>query len=227
MRRLGGRFAVSLEIELKRQTSRELFKWFLAAVLFGAPISYAVAARAYHELLTAGASSARAILRIGWRGLVEILDRAGYVRYDEKTATKLLTVCQRLLDGYAGDLGAVQHAAVDEADLERRLMALGPGVGPATATIFLRELRGIWAKAEPLPCAMGTRAAYDLGYVPARMRYPARILEQLREVWREAGGRAGDFADFETALVRHGIALRRAQHGMAPTRRTRAAERRA
>ena len=80
MRRLGGRFAVSLKIELKRQTSRELFKWFLAAVLFGAPISYAVAARAYHELLAAGASSARAILRIGRRGLVEILDRAGYVR---------------------------------------------------------------------------------------------------------------------------------------------------
>lgn len=227
MRRQEGRFAASLGIELEQRNSAELFKWFLAAVLFGAPISHAVAARTYHELLAAGASSARGILRTGWHGLVEILDRGGYVRYDEKTATKLLTVCQALMDGYAGDLVALAQAAADEADLERRLMALGPGVGPVTVTIFLRELRGIWAKAEPLPCAMGIDAAYDLGYVPVRVNHPARILERLKEIWHEAGGRASDFADFETALVRHGISLRRARHRRPLMQRTGATERRA
>ncbi|HXX13110.1 MAG TPA: hypothetical protein VEK05_16480 [Burkholderiales bacterium] len=227
MRRLGGRFATPLGIELKQRDSAELFKWFLAAMLFGAPISHVVAARTYRELAAAGASRPQALLRIGWRGLVGILDRGGYVRYDEKTATKLLTVCQALMDGCAGDLVALEQSAEDETDLERRLMALGSGVGPVTVTIFLRELRGIWAKAEPLPCAMGIHAAYDLGYVPARINHPARILERLKEVWREAGGRASDFADFETALVRHGISLRRARHRRPSMQRTRATERRA
>ncbi len=167
--------------------------------------------RAYRELVAAGASSPGALLRTGWRGLVEILDRAGYVRYDEKTATKLLTVCQALVDGYASDLRAVEHAAADSTDLERRLMALGPGIGPVTVAIFLRELRGIWSKADPLPCGMGIRAAHDLGYVSARMHEPARILDRLEEIWSHAGGKASDFADFETSLVRHGISLRRAQ----------------
>jgi len=180
-------------------------------VLFGAPISHGVAARAYRELVAAGASSPGAVLRAGWRRLVEILDRAGYVRYDEKTATKLLTVCQTLVDAYSGDLRAVEQAAADPPDLERRLMALGPGIGPVTVAIFLRELRGIWSKADPLPCAMGIRAAHDLGYVPARIHEPARILERLEEIWSHTGGKASDFADFETSLVRHGISLRRAQ----------------
>lgn len=209
--RLGGRFASTLGIDLESRKPQELFKWFLAAALFGAPISHAVAARAYRELVAAGASNPEAVLRTGWRGLVEILDRAGYVRYDEKTATKLLTVCRALADIYSGDLRAVDRAASDSSDLEQRLMALGPGVGPVTVAIFLRELRGIWPKADPLPCDMGMRAARDLGFVPVRMRDPARILERLKDIWSNAGGRASDFADFETSLVRYGISLRRAQ----------------
>jgi endonuclease III len=151
------------------------------------------------------------VLRTGWRGLVNILDRAGYVRYDEKTATKLLTLCQALVDGYSGELHAVERAAADATDLERRLMALAPGIGPVTVAIFLRELRGIWSKADPLPCGMGIRAAHDLGFVPAQIHDPTRILERLKAVWSDAGGRTSDFADFETSLVRHGISLRRAQ----------------
>jgi len=211
VRHLGGRFASALGIDLKSGKRDELFKWFLAAVLFGAPISHAVAARAYGELAKAGASTPVAVLRRGWRGLVEILDRAGYVRYDEKTATKLLTLCQALVDGYAGDLRAVERKAADSTDLERQLMALAPGIGPVTVAIFLRELRGIWSKADPLPCGMGILAAHDLGYVSAQTHDPARVLERLESVWSRAGGKASDFADFETSLVRHGISLRRAQ----------------
>ncbi len=213
--RLGGRFATALGIDLRSRKRQELFKWFLAAVLFGAPISHAVAARACRELVAAGASSPEAVLRNGWRGLVQILDRAGYVRYDEKTATKLLTVCQALVDVYSGDLRAVHRAANDSSDLEQRLMALGPGIGPVTVEIFLRELRSIWPKADPLPSSMGMRAARDLGFVSVRMHDPARILDRLKDIWSNAGGRSSDFADFETSLVRHGISLRRAQAGTA------------
>jgi hypothetical protein len=210
VQRLEGRFANGLGIDLRSSKRQELFKWFLAATLFGAPISHGVAARTYRELVAAGASSPEAVLRIGWRGLVKILDRAGYVRYDEKTATKLLTVCRALMDNYAGDLRALEHAATDPRDLEQRLMALGHGIGPVTAAIFLRELRGIWLKADPLPCGLAVLAARDVGFVSVRMRNPARILERLKEIWAGAGGRASDFADFETSLVRHGILLRRA-----------------
>jgi len=211
VRRLGGRFATELGIHLRSRGREELFQWFLAAVLFGAPISHAVASRAFHEMVAAGASTPGALLRAGWHRVVQILDRAGYVRYDEKTATKLLTLCQVLLDAYSGDVRAVAHAAAGAWGLEQRLMALSPGIGPVTVGIFLRELRGIWSKAEPPPCAMAIAAACDLGYVSARVRNPVSILGRLEQVWRRAGGKAGDFADFETSLVRHGIALRRAQ----------------
>jgi hypothetical protein len=110
--------------------------------------------------------------------------------------------------GY-GDLRAIERAARDPADLEQRILDLGSGIGPVTANIFLRELRGLWPKAQPKPSELVVRAARDLGFVPARVRDPGRILERLRARWAADGGRAADLPDFEAALVRHGIALRR------------------
>ena len=97
--------------------------------------------------------------------MVDVLDRGGYVRYDEKTAAKILRICQAVVDRYGGDLHALERAARNPSDLEQRIMDLGSGIGPVTANIFLRELRGIWPKAQPKPSELVVRAARDLGLV--------------------------------------------------------------
>lgn len=206
---LGGSFAAMLGIDLASGRPQEIYKWFLAAILYGARISEAVASATYREFARAGVLSPRAVMKTGWDGLVKILDRGGYVRYDFKTATKLLGINDALLKAYGGDLNALHAAASDPADLERRLMALGAGIGEVTAGIFLRELRGIWSKAQPLPAELVLRAARDLGYLPGGLHDRRAALAALQKRWQHAGMAASAFREFEAALVRHGIAVRR------------------
>lgn len=67
----------------------ELFKWFLACLLFGKPIQQEVAKRTYLEFEKEGLITPDKILKTGWNQLVKILDNGHYVRYDFSTATKL------------------------------------------------------------------------------------------------------------------------------------------
>jgi endonuclease III len=206
---LGGKFSTALGIRLAPKEPAQTFKWLLASVLLGARISSEIAQRTYREFERAGLVSPQAILKAGWRRLVDVLDRGGYARYDEKTATKLLAICKAVIDRYGGDLHAIQLAARDGSDLEQRIMDLGSGIGLVTANIFLRELRGTWPKAKPEPSELVVRAARDLAFLPGRVQDPKRILESLQAAWTADGGTARSFPDFEAALVRHGIALRR------------------
>jgi hypothetical protein len=204
----GGRYASALGIDLGGGRASEVFKWFLASILYGARISQGTAAQTYREFVRARVLSPRTILKTGWDGLVQILDRGGYVRYDFKTATKLLLVCESLMKDYGGDLNALHAAARDARDLERRVMALGKGIGEVTAGIFLRELRGVWSKADPAASELALAGARDLGFIPRRLRGRSAAIRRLRGAWRAAPVRGFCFADFEAALVRHGIGLR-------------------
>jgi hypothetical protein len=208
LRQLGGRYATALGIDLSGGRPSEAFKWFLASILYGARISQGTAAQTYREFARAQVLSPRAILKTGWDGLVQILDRGGYVRYDFKTATKLLLVCESLMKDYGGDLNALHAAARDARDLERRVMALGKGIGEVTAGIFLRELRGLWSKADPAASELALAGARDLGYISRRLTDRSAAIRRLRSVWRAAPVPGCCFADFEAALVRHGIQLR-------------------
>ena len=199
--RMGGRYASALDINLAGGASSELFKWFLASVLFGVRIGEGIAMKTYREFEKAGALSARAILDTGWQGLVDILDRGGYVRYDFKTATKLLEIMRALEEKYHGDLNRLHSAAKDETDLEQRLQDLGKGIGPVTANIFLRELRDVWEKAKPRLSEPALLAARNLGL--AERTTPDLVLGELQLIWK-ASARKGSFADFEAALVRLG-----------------------
>ena len=139
-------YSRDLGIKLGSGRERELFKWFLACLLFGKPIQQDVARRAYVELAREELVTPQAILQAGWDKLVEVLDRGHYVRYDFSTATKLLEVCQALLEGY-GSLVSLLRQSKSRADLARRLQEF-KGVGPTTTRIFLRELRS-WDMAGP------------------------------------------------------------------------------
>jgi hypothetical protein len=211
LRELGGHCATMLGIKLAGGRSPEVFKWFLAAILYGTRISQEIAAATYREFAGARVLSPRAILATGWEGLVRILDRGGYVRYDFKTATKLLLVCESLSRSYGGDLNALHAAARDARDLERRIRALGTGIGEVTAGIFLRELRGVWSKADPAASELALAGARDLGLMSRRLRERTAAIRFLRDAWRSEAVRGYCFADFEAALVRHGIRVRHAR----------------
>ena len=85
-----------LRINLESGREEELFKWFLASLLFGKPIQQEVAKRTYFEFEKEKILSPEEILKAGWDKLVEILDRGHYVRYDFSTATKLLEISKEL-----------------------------------------------------------------------------------------------------------------------------------
>lgn len=207
--RVGGSYARQLGIDLRSGESGEIQKWFIAAMLFGARISETIAVNTYREFERASVLSRDRIVNAGWDRLVDILDRGGYVRYDFKTATKLLNVSRTLGAQYKGDLNILHERASDTADLVQRIRGLGKGIGDVTANIFLRELRGIWAKANPLPAARVIRAARALELISARLKDPARIQQKLMDAWLADGMSLAEFSEFEAALVRVEAVLRR------------------
>lgn len=208
--KLGGSYAAELGITLGALDPAEIYKWFLAAVLYGARIPETIASRTWHKFEASGILTPQRMINTGWDGLVAILDQGGYVRYDYKTATKLLAVNQALLDGYGGNLNTLHAAAADPADLEQRIMHLGKGVGKVTAGIFLRELRGRWQKAAPPLSPLAFMAARTLGFLPSRIDDDHELaLACLQHLWGEQGMTAESFPNFEAALVREGLRLRR------------------
>jgi len=137
--------AVDLGIDLASKKEEELFKWFLACLLFGKPIQTSIAGQAYRGLVAARLLSPDAILRAGWDRLVRLLDEAHYVRYDFSTATKLLEISDELKRRYGNVTNLIAQSKTPR-ELSARLQEFRY-VGPVTARIFLRELRPYW----PLP----------------------------------------------------------------------------
>jgi len=202
VKELGGTYASALGINLASMESDEVFKWFLASVLFGARISENIAMKTYKEFEKAGVLSPETILETGWQGLVDILDRGGYVRYDFKTATKLLEVARILKEKYEGDLNRLHFFAEDERDLEKKLQGLGKGIGPATVNIFLREMRDLWEKAEPPLSQPALLASRKLGLT--HETDAEACLEQLKAMWEADELLEWRFSDLEAALVKLG-----------------------
>jgi len=198
--KLGGKFSSSLGIDVSSQRSEEIFKWFLASIFFGARISETIAVRTYKEFEKDGVIFVDKILVTGWDGLVSILDRGGYVRYDFKTATKLLEIMGNLKDNYRGDLNLLHKLSSDSKDLEKRIQNLGKGIGKVTTGIFLRELRGVWEKADPPLTPLVFTSAKNLGLV----KNEGSALKELKFVWEQSKIKKGDFVNFEAALLRLG-----------------------
>lgn len=204
----GGSYAFELGIDLDDLKPAEIYKWFLAALLYGARISEKIATRTWQVFNMHAVMSPEKIISTGWDGLVALLDEGGYARYDFKTATKLLSVNRTLLNDYAGNLNKLHAAAVDAHDLEQLVRALGKGVGIVTAHIFLREMRGLWCKARPPLSPLALRAAKVLGYLPKDIFSEPQALSLLQRLWLENKQNAKQFSHFESALVRYGLRLR-------------------
>ena len=139
-------YSEELRIRLDEKKDDEIFKWFLASILFGARISETIAKNTYKTFEKYGLLTQRKILHAGWDFLVNpIMREGGYVRYDGKTSTQILKNCETLLKKYDGSLNKLHERAKDSNDLENRLLEFY-GIGLITVNIFLRELRPFWER---------------------------------------------------------------------------------
>jgi hypothetical protein len=205
--KFGQSYSELLRINLQSRDDKETFKWFLAAVLFGAPITENSVTKTYKSFQKHRVLTPIKILKTGWQGLVDILDEGSYTRYDYKTADKLLETMGNLKTKYKGRLKLLHDQAKDSVDLEKRLKELGKGIGDVTVSIFLRELRGIWTKANPKPTPIVILAAKDLGIV--RHDSPEKARDELLKFWSKNSVQGKSFLNFETALLRLGKDIRR------------------
>jgi endonuclease III len=199
---LGRRYSEILGIDLSSAKEEEVFKWFMASILFGAPITEKAAIKTYKCFEEHKVQTPQRIIETGWNGLVEILDEGGYTRYDFKTADKLLEVMQNLIQRYNGSLTSLYNSASEEQDLEQRIRDLGKGIGDITVCIFLRELRDVWGKASPKPTSLVALSAEKLGIV--RKEVGGNVLQQLEAFWSANRVEGKSFINLETALLRLG-----------------------
>ena len=196
----GKLFSQELGIDVKK----EPFKWFLASILFGARISTTIAKRTYRAYEEAELTSARKIAATDTGTLIELHGRGGYARYDGITADYVRGIAKKLLEDYSGDVTKLDKLSQNPKDLERRLQEFR-GIGQVTVRIFLRELRGLWKNADPDPTPMEILAAKKLGMIESE----EKALEKLKEFWQNNKVEGHDFRNFEAALVRIGLNLRR------------------
>lgn len=178
----GKTYSESLGLDLRRPD--DWFGWFLAACLFAKPIPAGIAQRTARLLLDSGLRTPRAVRDRTWEGLVTLLDQGGYVRYDFSTATKLLTMADRIHS--TESLSAL--ARVPDLHQVTGELTRIPGVGPKTVEIFLRELRGVW-RAQPVLSIEARSAAARLGLELDHLHVRARTLNRLESllvrVWLE------------------------------------------
>jgi hypothetical protein len=186
--RYGQPYSTMLGIDLASGKNEEIVKWFLASILYSKPIRETSATRTYRCFEIHGVTSAKDIVDAGWDRIVEILDEGGYTRYDFSTADKLLEVFRNLEKSYGGDLRKLYEQSRDGAEVETNLKGLGKGIGNTTVSIFLRDMRHVWSKANPRPTPLVNMALKRLG---------------IRDFKQYAKKHRVDVVRLETAVLRY------------------------
>jgi hypothetical protein len=126
-----------------------LFQLAVLASLLAKPISGDVAVSACHELIRAGLTTPAKMRASTWQHRVDVLGRAHYRRYDESTATRLDEASTLIIDRYRGDLRRLAAASGHDRGQAAALLEELPGIGPAGASIFLREVQVTWSWVRP------------------------------------------------------------------------------
>ena len=203
VKELGEPYSAMLGIDL-RKGDPAYFKWFLAAFLYAKPIREETATKTFKIFESEGLDDPQAIVKANRSRLITALGRGGYARYDESTTTRLQDICENLQAQYGGKLSRLYAAAEDSRDLEKRILELGKGIGPVTASVFLRDMRSVWPKADPPPTPRVKETAKELG---------------IRDVKRYAREHDVDLVELETALHRCSRELKRREKRARPLKR--------
>ncbi|MFI1164358.1 endonuclease [Streptomyces sp. NPDC020801] len=158
----GETFAREAGITLKN-TPQPLYRLLVLAVLLSARIRGSVAVAAARALSDAGLRDPRRMAAADWQERVDALGRGGYRRYDERTATQLGDGAELVTERWGGDLRRLREEAGGRVPELRALLREVPGLGPAGADIFLREVQHVWPEVAPYLDAKTRSGAERLG----------------------------------------------------------------
>lgn len=197
-------FGMLYSEELGIDVERDPFKWFLASFLFGARISATIAKNTYKIYEREGLTTPKKLALADLMVLIRIHGKGGYGHYDGVTARYVNAIANKLLADYGGKITELSKRSKSPTELEARLLEF-KGIGPVRAQIFLRELRGVWNNADPQLTAMEISTARHLKIIDSDFE----ALEKLKDFWRKNAVKGFDFRNFESALVRYGLKLRR------------------
>lgn len=188
MQRHGQSFCDRLGIPIAQGTPSPLFRWLVASILFSARISADIACDAARAIDEAGWRTAQAMAESTWEERTDVLNRAGYARYDESTSRMLGESAQMLLERYKGDLRLLRETAGAEPEAERKLLKEFKGLGDVGVDIFFREVQSTWDELYPFLDKHALEAARQLG-LPTDARSLAGMVPRK------------DFTRFATALA--------------------------
>ncbi len=203
--RCGSSYAEEAGIRLTDRPG-PLYQLLVLATVASARISVGIAVAAARELFAAGYRSPKAMSEASWQDRVDALGRAHYRRYDERTATMLGDGADLLAGRWHGDLRKLRDEAGGDARASAALLTEFPGVGPTGASIFLREVQGVWPSVAPYVDAAMTSGAHRVR-LPADRESLARLLSD-----------SGQPARLAAALVRVSLSQRAASEVTAAVR---------
>lgn len=178
------------------------FPWFLLSVLFGARITESIAVRTFFLFKSEGLTTPESITNAGFDRIVSILDSGGYTRYDFKTAAKLDELSKSIIS--RGGLTSIHEDVSGMGDLVAQLKGLAKGIGDVTVGIFLREMVGVWEKAEPYPSELVRKGAEYLGIDACKGhrefgvsygRFESFLLKVARKCLRKKSSKNRGFCD--------------------------------
>jgi endonuclease III len=193
--RHGTTYAAAAGIRLTHEPA-PLFQLLVLAELLSARIGAEIAVAAAGELLAHGGTTPQHMREAPRSGVIRALGRAGYRRYDERTATQLREMAQLVLDRYGGDLRRLAEEARGDVGAAARLLQEVKGIGPTGAAVFLREVQAVWPWVRP--------------YLDDRARAGARRIGLPDDAERLAELVADDeLAPFAAGLVRISLLPRR------------------
>ncbi|WP_106478066.1 hypothetical protein [Phytohalomonas tamaricis] len=162
MSRHGRTFSNELGIDLHKNTPSPLFRLLCFALLSSARIDAQLAMSASKSLAQKGWTTVSKMHQSTWEERVQVLHQAGYTRLQEKTATQLGELTDKLLDDYDGDLRKLREAAQGKPKKIRKHLKTFKGIGETGANIFLREVQLVWEECYPFADKPALKAAEAL-----------------------------------------------------------------
>jgi hypothetical protein len=141
-----------------------LFQLLVLAQLLSARIAARIAVAAARELIAAGWTSPDRLRDAPRSRVIAALGRAGYRRYDERSATQLRDMAELVLDRYGGDLRRMATEADHDVGRAAGLVQQVKGIGPTGAGVFLREVQHVWPWVRPYLDERPAREPAESGY---------------------------------------------------------------
>jgi endonuclease III len=146
-----------------KDTPMPLFQLLVLCMLASKPIDAGIAVAAAREIFHSGLRTPDAVLDADRKSMIDAFGRAGYARYDESSATRLVDIAEAVRDDYAGDLRKLAEAAGGDIATASQLLQRFKGIGETGSDIFLREVQDTWTWVRPYFDERATKTAARLG----------------------------------------------------------------